>query len=153
MSTPYAVVYFPDPEPKVFAKGGKIHISSGMVRRITGPELQAVILHETGHMELEHSIDKFGLHLVAVLLFVVVALVVVSPSLKAVLLGAILATWAYAREWLYHWCEFDADAYVVRAGYGKQFAAFLCKTVRDHDQRTFSHPSVMDRILRIYEKA
>jgi Zn-dependent protease with chaperone function len=149
----YPVEYFPDPEPKAFAKGGKIHISSGMVRRITGPELQAVILHETGHMEREHSIDKFGLHLVAVLLFVVVALVVVSPSLKAVLLGAILATWAYAREWLYHWCEFDADAYVVRAGYGKQFAAFLCKTVRDHDQRTFSHPSVIDRVLRIYEKA
>jgi Zn-dependent protease with chaperone function len=153
MNVAYPVEYFSDPEPKAFAKGGKIHISSGMVRRVTGPELQAVILHETGHMEREHSIDKFACHLVPALACIALLLIDIPVNLKAACLGAVSVFWVYGAQWTYHWCEFDADAYVVQAGYGRDFARFLCKIVPDHRQRTFSHPSIVDRVLRIYEKA
>jgi Zn-dependent protease with chaperone function len=150
----YAVEYFEDREPIAFAKGGKVHVSSGMIARLDADEIAGVVLHETGHMARAHSLRKFLLNLAAVLVIFSVALIDFAEMwvrVPVILYAMLLWYWLNLR--LNHWCEFDADAYAVKHGRGRPLARGLCKLTFDHREHDFEHPSVIERVLRIYEKA
>jgi Zn-dependent protease with chaperone function len=154
MSALRAVEYYLDREPKAFAKDGKVHVSTGLSARLETDELVGIILHETAHIEREHSLRKFLVSLVACLLILSMGFIELAPSwVRVLLILSVLALSYWLLGRINHWCEFDADAYVVKQGYGRPLAEALCKLSPRPHEESFSHPAIMDRVLRIYEKA
>jgi Zn-dependent protease with chaperone function len=109
-----------------------------------GPRTQvAVALHEVGHCR--------SLHLEVRLLLLAAAIVPILLTVPPLILLGLLCSacvWAFA-EWYAGRQEFIADAFVVKHGFGVEFAQML-RNAGEHDSDLDPfHPSHAARIERI----
>lgn len=150
----YPIQYIVSPALEAFSNSRRIYLTTGLRARLSGAQLMAVISHETGHIEREHWIEKAGLDLLAI----IIGLALWWPGfdlfigVRLVLLWAVAIAWYLGRRAVNHWCEYDADAYAVKRGHGDDLAAAICIVTNEHRLATHEHPSVQDRVTRIYEK-
>jgi STE24 endopeptidase len=128
--------------------GRRVVIWPGLLRRLDGARLDAVILHELGHLALEHSSRRYfgtcALALLALLLSVLLAFAVVEPH--SALFVAAVAAWlplAYSslrlgQFALYRRQELEADRFVREHGKGAELAQALIELSPSMESGTHS---------------
>lgn len=152
MSYPYPVHFIFNPALFAYSRFGKIYVSSGLRRKLSFDQFNAVIAHESGHLARDHFMEKLGTDILGIGLGALVLWSDVGIAVQLILLWAISIAWYFGRRQVNHWCEFDADQWAVRRGYGNHLASALCIVTTEHNLAAFEHPAVRDRVTRIYEK-
>ena len=139
-----------------------LFISSTLIDSLNNRELEAVILHEIGHIKKHHFIKSLIYKLVFfIIMFVLLYYSIIYKNTNLVILfvlafAAILAMGAIAQGSKKH--EEEADLYVLNKGYGNDLISALKKVGSDDDlvnkvDKFFSnHPSVSERINKLDNK-
>ena len=150
------VAFVDSPEWLAATNGRMIFLSAGTVSSITDDELATVIGHELAHITLRHHEKKQNRAVLGAILGAAVgAYVQTETGLYTgddyAQLGAALGAISYSKR-----MERRADCrgvyYAARAGYNVNAAPFLwerlANTQRDHQSRSSSHPSHVERAFR-----
>jgi Zn-dependent protease with chaperone function len=134
------------------ARDGTIYVSSDM-RNLCSRQLDAIILHEQGHLEHEDSLRGAWRALAAIAcVIVLVTAVHVTQSPWAVFVATAWGVaWYLFTLHANHQAEYLADAYVVEHDYGPDLQAALARlhSYTGFYRASHSHPAPSDRVRRM----
>lgn len=149
MNYKYPVEFVDDCGSLAAARNGTIYVSNDM-KHLCSRQLEAIILHEQGHLEHDDPINgarRMLFEIACVALLLATAYLTQSPMAVFVACLWGVGWWFYTLH-ANHKAEYLADAYVVEKGYGPDLQAALAKL---HSYAGFyraghSHPAPSDRV-------
>lgn len=114
-------------------------------------EVRAVILHELGHLKMNHSLIKIFLSELLVILLFAVVFSTDSLLLLATCILLQQAASGWFSRWINHLHEYQADAFSAQFGFHYDLISFFNKSLKENegDWASKTHPKYQDRIKKL----